>query len=163
MVPCDVDLVDFIVKNYRSAAKIVEVGVGSYPWVAKIVKNRIPWTDVVVTDVCEEKLKETKSTCPKLEVACDDIGNPSSEIYDGANLIYSIRPPPELIFEIHKVALKAGCDVLIRPLSHEECAFVFLIRDGWQSIQLDKSISYLLRKKVVEDHKICYSSRLNNV
>jgi hypothetical protein len=41
------------------------------------------------------------------------------DIYSGATLIYSIRPPEELQNHIKKVAESVGADLIIKPLSTE--------------------------------------------
>ena len=46
----------------------------------------------------------------------DDITSPKIQIYKGASLIYSIRPPPELFSAILMVSQKIGADCIIKPL-----------------------------------------------
>jgi uncharacterized UPF0146 family protein len=41
------------------------------------------------------------------------------ELYRGASLIYSIRPPLEMQLAMGQLAAKIGADVLIRPLMDE--------------------------------------------
>lgn len=49
----------------------------------------------------------------------DDIFNPNWKLYEGANLIYAIRPNPEVQNQILEVASEVGADVLLNVLSEE--------------------------------------------
>ena len=70
------DVVEFIAKSYKKAKKIVEVGVGAYPWIAKGVKERLPEAKVVVTDTNKETLAVIKESFPEIEVVYDDVLKP---------------------------------------------------------------------------------------
>ncbi len=140
------DLADFIAENYKNAEKIVEIGVGAYPWVAKRLKERLPNARVVVTDTDEEKLAYAKKVCPELEPVLDDILNPQVKVYEGADLIYSIRPPPELISEILKLVLKIGCGLLIRPYPGEEGGYDYPKRHGWRLVSHGRATFYWLKR-----------------
>lgn len=140
------DLVEFIVRNYGSAKKIVEVGVGSYPWIAEGIKERLPSTRIVVTDTNEETLTQVKKTCPEIDAVHDDVFNPDLKVYEKADLIYSLRPPPEIIHEILKLASKVRCDVLIRPYPNEEGGYSFTEREGWRLTSHGRATFYWLRK-----------------
>lgn len=102
------DIAEFILKNYRD--KVVEIGVGSLPQVAFALKDKL---DVIVTDIYEQKYHGIK-------FCRDDIFAPDMRIYEGATLIYSIRPPIEIQEGMAKTAKKAGADLLIRPLDNEK-------------------------------------------
>lgn len=115
----------WIVGQYGNAKRIVEIGVGGLPYVAIFVKERLPTTDVIATDVDRARLREIKARNPDIDTEFDDVSNPNVELYKGASLIYSIRPPPELIPCIVKVASRVHSDVLVRPLSGEEAGFDF--------------------------------------
>jgi len=69
--------------------------VGAHPWVAQSLKEKLPKTSVIATDIDKEKVDYIKRTCPTLEVIQDNVLAPRFEIYEEASLIYSIRPPPE--------------------------------------------------------------------
>jgi uncharacterized UPF0146 family protein len=101
------DIAEYILKNYKK--KVVEVGAGSLPHVALALKERI---NVVVTDIIEQKYDG-------LGFAVDDIFSPDMDIYKGATLIYSIRPPIEMQEAIALAAKKVGADLLIRPFGNE--------------------------------------------
>jgi len=134
------DIADFIARNYTLAEKIIEVGVGAYPWVAQKVKENLPDSLVVVTDTDREKLSHAQQVCSELTCVQDNILKPNLKVYAGADLIYSLRPPPELVSGIFTVALRVGCAVLIRPLSHEEDGYDFKKRQGWRLISHGRAI-----------------------
>jgi len=140
-------LADFIAKNYGKASKIVEVMVGAHPWVAQSIKGKLPNTSVIATDVDEEKIEYVKEACPTLEVVRDDILAPRFDVYKAAELIYSMRPPPELVPELVKLASKADCDLLIRPYSGEVAGYSFSQMDGWKIVKHNTASFYLLKKE----------------
>lgn len=115
----------WIAKNYSKARKIVEVGVGALPSVAISVKEMLPNVEVVVTDVNRERLAEIRKTHPQLRTQFDDILTPNLGVYKGASLIYSIRPHPELVPYMIRVARAVAADLLLRPLSIGEAGFEF--------------------------------------
>jgi len=102
------DLAEYIAQNYTG--RVVEVGAGHMPDVALAVRAR--GLDVLLTDR-EDRL------AGGLAVVADDIFSPKMEIYRGASLLYSIRPPLELQLAMGQVAARAGADVLVRPLGDE--------------------------------------------
>ncbi|MDD5474489.1 MAG: UPF0146 family protein [Candidatus Methanoperedens sp.] len=102
------DIAEYIIKNYRN--KVVEVGVGSLPHVALLLRDKM---DVVVTDVNEQKYTGVR-------FCRDDIFLPDMGIYRNASLIYSIRPPIDIQEAIARAAKEAGADLLIRPFGNEK-------------------------------------------
>jgi uncharacterized protein len=102
------DLAQFIAENY--SGRVVEVGVGHFPEVALSLQAR--GLDVLLTDKEERFLGG-------LRVEKDDIFSPRLELYRGASLLYSIRPPLELQLAMGLLAAKVGADVLVRPLMDE--------------------------------------------
>jgi len=80
-------------QHLLKASKIVEVMVGGHPWVAQSLKEKLPNTSVIATDIDKEKIDSIKRTCPTLEVIQDNIVAPRFETYEEAGLKYSIRPP----------------------------------------------------------------------
>jgi len=100
--------VEYVCKNYASARKVVEVGVGRdtgvLEGVAKCIEGEIFGTDI-------EPIADGNVTVLK-----DDILEPKLELYLGSDLIYSIRPPPELLPHIEKLAYDVGANLIIRPL-----------------------------------------------
>ncbi len=102
------DLAQFIARNYTG--RVVEVGAGHVPEVALGLQAR--GLDVVLTD------KEERLLCG-LRVEKDDIFSPRLELYLGASLLYSIRPPQEMQLAMGLLAAKLRADILIRPLQDE--------------------------------------------
>jgi uncharacterized UPF0146 family protein len=109
--------VNYIAGNYQSA---VEIGIGSYPDLAFALMGR--GTRVFATDIRAFQYDG-------LKVLVDDVTEPDIAAYGGADLIYSLRPPPELIPHMVRLAAKAGCDLIIKPLSSEHPGGQ-LARDG---------------------------------
>jgi len=102
------DLARFIARNY--SGRVVEVGVGYFPDVALALMER--GLDVKLTDK-EERL------LGGLLVEKDDIFSPRMELYGGAGLLYSIRPPLEMQLAMGQIAMRIRADVLVRPLMDE--------------------------------------------
>ncbi|MFQ5888127.1 MAG: UPF0146 family protein [Candidatus Hydrothermarchaeales archaeon] len=102
------DFVEFVIKNYRYAKKIIEVGVGQRSEVLKELDKALD-AQVIGTDI--------KADDPKIVI--DDITKPKLEIYTGADLIYSLRLPIELHPFVEEVAKRVGSDLIIKPLSTE--------------------------------------------
>lgn len=141
------DFVDFVIQNYRNVEKIVEIGIGAYPSVAVRLKKLLPSIHLIVTDIDREKLAKIKEKYTNLEPVYDDIFTPQLNLYSGAELIYSIRPPPELVPEIRKLALTLGSDLLIRPYFNEEGDYDYSSLDGWQLTTHKRAIFYVLKSK----------------
>ena len=77
---------------------------------SNILKEKLTDTDIKLVDIYpanEDVIKE-------------DITNPTDEIYENSDLIYSIRPPEELQKDILKLGLKYNTDIIIKPLFTEE-------------------------------------------
>lgn len=102
------DFAEYIIKNYPHARKIVEVGVGKEFSVCEELKRNLKNTEILATDVQAS-----------MGAVSDDASSPRMEMYKDADLIYSIRPPPELYEYIEKLAREIGADLLIRPLSSD--------------------------------------------
>jgi uncharacterized protein len=102
------DLADYICTHY--SGRVVEVGAGYVSDVALTLSFR--GLDVAVTDIQERFLDG-------LHVEKDDIFSPRLELYEGACLIYSLRPPLEMQIAIGDLARRIGADILIRPLGDE--------------------------------------------
>ncbi len=104
----------YIAENYGSAYKIVEVGVGRMPETARELRHLLPECQLVVTDI--EKPEELPDG---VNFYYDDVAKPNIQIYERADLIYSIRPPPELQPSLLRVARKVGADLLIKFIAGE--------------------------------------------
>jgi len=109
-----------IAEFVASFGKAVEVCCGYYCEVAKILKDR-----GLLLCVCD-KNKEVGEVFSGLGIeffACD-VENPGDrllEVCRKADVVYSIRPPPELWKSIFSLAKLTGCVCVIRPMS---CDFV---------------------------------------
>jgi uncharacterized UPF0146 family protein len=104
------DVTSYINTYYFGAKKIVEVGIGGEEVVYLELKKN-PKREVLAVDIT-----------PHGEVAYDDVIDPDLEIYQGADLIYSVRPPPEIIPYLQLIASAVEANLLIRPLSTDSCA-----------------------------------------
>ncbi len=100
------DLAEFICCRYKG--KVVEVGAGFVTDVA----SRLNTLGLVITD-------REKIDLGGITVQADDIFSPCKVIYEGASLIYSLRPPLEVQIAMGKLAREIGADVLVRPLGDE--------------------------------------------
>lgn len=133
--------VEYVTENYRGAKKIVEVGVGRFPKVAIEIKRALPSTEVVVVDSNPETISEIKCIFPALRAVQDDVQKPNVQMYAGADLIYSIRPPLELWSHLIDVSKYSHSDLIIKPL-HDELPSV---APEFQLVNFRNS-SFLLRK-----------------
>jgi len=96
-------LAEYIAERYK---KVVEIGIGNYTAVAEYLSSR--GVKVIATDVREVQTS--------VEFFIDDIRNPRISLYNGIELVYSIRPPPELFKSIRELASKLNADCIIKPL-----------------------------------------------
>jgi len=134
------DFARFVAKNYASARKIVEVGVGHRIDVAIEVKSRLPNTEVVVTDKDESWIRLHKT--PRVKAVVDDIDNPRLALYEGAALVYSLQPPLELVPSLVSLAGRVCADLLVVPVMDEQEAFH---TGGWKKVtQLGRTLGWLL-------------------
>jgi uncharacterized UPF0146 family protein len=101
-------IADYIHKNY--SGKVVEVGIG-YNWTVALELRRKGF-NVIATDIREIPIRY-------VNFVLDDVTNPKLEVYSGSSLVYSIRPPPEIVPYIVKVGKSVGADVLVRPFGNE--------------------------------------------
>lgn len=109
-------LVDFIAGRYSNAA---EVGIGLSPDIAFALLRK--GIRVFATDILQFHYRG-------LKVVIDDITLPDVSLYRGTDLIYSMRPPPELIPYMKRLASMVSADLILKPLSDEYI-------DGWQLMQ----------------------------
>lgn len=133
------DIAEFIALRYGYALKIVEIGVGFQFDVAVALKKKLPNALIVVVDVNPDAVEEAKKL--GLTAYVDNIITPNMKIYEDASLLYSVRPPPELIPYIRKTAEKLKCPLIIRLLSGE---LINLQQQGWRSILYGKARLQLL-------------------
>jgi len=102
-------LAEYISARYRG--RVVEIGIGWNFRVAELLAKS--GLKVVATDMREIDVPEF------IEFYVDDVMYPDLSIYEGANLIYSLRPPLELYPYIVRIAKAVGADCLIRPFGNE--------------------------------------------
>jgi uncharacterized UPF0146 family protein len=99
-------LIEYLSLHYR---KVVEIGIGSYPKVALALKAR--GLQVTATDIQPEFVG--------VPVEFDDIRSPRLDLYDGAQAIYAVRPPLELLPSLKRLANKLAVDLVVKPLAAE--------------------------------------------
>ncbi|MCX7927153.1 MAG: UPF0146 family protein [Candidatus Omnitrophica bacterium] len=140
----------YILQNYSKARKIVEIGVGAVWWVCAYIKKRGPANlEVIATDVNPLLLKETSTALEKyaidVQVVRDDVTKPCNDIYDNANLIYAIRPYPELTQHLIDLAERIKADLLIYKFPQE---IDDQIKMNFEPVRYKKSRhTFYLRKK----------------
>ena len=126
------DIADYIINNYKN--KVVEVGIGSLPEVALLLKDKL---DVVVTDINEQKYAGVR-------FCRDDIFKPDMGIYRNASLIYAIRPPIDLQDAIAAIAREVGADLIIRPFGNEKADLIKYFKE-YSLVNYKKTRFYLYR------------------
>ena len=89
--------------------RIAEVAVGKFNMIAEVLSSRENIT-LIKTDICPADESVIK----------DDITNPDFKIYEGVDMIYSIRPPSELQPHLVNLAQKINCQLIIKPLTNED-------------------------------------------
>jgi len=132
MIPDYEDIAEYIINHYRN--KVVEVGVGSLPHVALLLKEKL---DMIITDVNEPKYSGVR-------FCRDDVFNPDMGIYRNASLIYSIRPPIDLQDAIAKIAKEVGSDLIIRPFGNEKADLRKYFKD-YSLVNYKKTRFFLFR------------------
>lgn len=104
MLPDYKDFAEYIALHYPRAGKIIEVGVGREPGVAEELMHRVK-AQVITVDIAAEAMVR------------DDVTSPKLELYQGAGLIYAVRPNPELYPYLLRIAREVKADLIIRPFS----------------------------------------------
>jgi hypothetical protein len=99
---------EYIAKHYTDT---VEVGIGKNTTAAQILHNS--GVRVRCTDVKEVPVPACLSFSP------DDIFSPDISLYEGADVIYAIRPAIEMIPPLVAVAKRIQCDLLVYHLGFE--------------------------------------------
>lgn len=89
--------------------RIAEIGVGKFDMIAEVLSSRENIT-LIKTDISPADKSVIK----------DDITNPDFRIYEGVDMIYSIRPPSELQPHLVNLAQKINCQLIIKPLTNED-------------------------------------------
>jgi uncharacterized UPF0146 family protein len=99
--------------------KCAEIGIGHFPDLALALAAK--GVEVFATDI-------VPLTYEGLRVIIDDVTSPDISLFYGVDLIYSMRPPPELVFYMERLAASLSADLIVKPLSSE---FV----DGRESVR----------------------------
>ena len=110
-------LIEYLSRHYRHVA---EVGIGSYAKVALALQAR--GLSVVATDIQPQALG--------IPVEFDDLTAPRLDLYKGAEAIYAVRPPPELVPPLKQLAGLLAADLVVRPLASEPVDGLLVTRAG---------------------------------
>ncbi|MEW6410290.1 MAG: UPF0146 family protein [Nitrospirota bacterium] len=100
-------LINYIASKYCNTA---EIGIGYFPDVAFALLEK--GVQVFATDIRPFQYIG-------LKVVVDDIMNPDISIYTSVDLIYSLRPPPELVPYMVRLARIHPTDLIVKPLTSE--------------------------------------------
>lgn len=104
------DFAEYILSEVgEKRVKIAEIGVGKFDKIADELSKHENIT-VIKTDILPKD-----ST-----VIEDDVTNPNLDLYDGVDIIYSIRPPGELQPYLVRLAQKIDSQLIIKPLTNED-------------------------------------------
>jgi uncharacterized UPF0146 family protein len=103
-----------LVDRLSGYARVVEVGVGHRPEVARRVAAT--GTDVTATDI---RSRETPRT---VGFVVDDVTHPDRGIYTGADALYALNCPPELHRPVRDLARAVGADCLFTTLGTDQPA-----------------------------------------
>lgn len=111
-------LVDYISLRYNP---IVEIGIGHFSDVASALA--VKGVTIFATDI-----KPFRYKCFKCVI--DDITQPDLWLYAGSKLVYSIRPPLELVPYMIRLAEKISADLIVKPLSDEHPGGQLITREN---------------------------------
>ena len=104
------DFAEYILSEVgEKRVKIAEIGVGKFDKISDELSKHENIT-VIKTDILPKD-----ST-----VIEDDVTNPNLDLYDGVDIIYSIRPPGELQPYLVRLAQKIDSQLIIKPLTNED-------------------------------------------
>lgn len=106
------DIVNYIINNYNDAGKIIEAGIGREGSLFQELEDRLPETLLLAIDKNKGEDK----------MIIDDVMDPYMDLYEDADLIYSIRPNPEMVDPLMDIAQSVGADLLIRPFGLDSCS-----------------------------------------
>jgi hypothetical protein len=113
------DIVAYIVANYQKATKIIEIGIGNLPLIAVEIKKKLPTALILVIDINQAVLEDIARKYPRLVTVIGNVFSPNIGVYQNANLIYSIRPPAEMLPAMLKIAKQVKANLIIRPITDE--------------------------------------------
>ncbi|UCG13793.1 MAG: hypothetical protein JSU72_04800 [Deltaproteobacteria bacterium] len=110
-------MIEYLSQRYQ---RVVEIGIGSYPKVALALKAR--GLSVVATDIQPQAVG--------LPVQLDDVTAPRLDLYRDAQVIYAVRPPPELVPALKRLAHRLAINLVVKPLAAEPVDGVLVTRAG---------------------------------
>lgn len=131
-------IAEYISRNYPHAQKIIEIGVGFAPWTAIQLRELLPAAKIVVVDNNPEALNDLEKY--GIDPLQDDVFKPKIRRYVGADLIYSIHPPVELIEPIRLIADTVNAELLVKPLSEDAYLYGF---ERWKKVTLNSCVIFL--------------------
>ncbi|NLZ29288.1 MAG: hypothetical protein GX885_00815 [Methanomicrobiales archaeon] len=99
---------EYIAIRYRRA---VEVGIGDNPDVARMIAAA--GVLILCTDIRPGIRHDG------LTIMIDDIFEPDVGLYEGADLIYALRPGVEMVPPLIALATRIDCDLLVYHLGYE--------------------------------------------
>ncbi len=103
------EFAEFILLNLKNKeSKIIEVGIGKEHSVYNELKKLKANIIAVDIDISSD------------EFIKDDITKPNMSVYEKGEIIYSIRPPPELYPFLKEIARKVKALLIIKPLATDE-------------------------------------------
>ena len=123
-------LVGYIAGRY---ANTVEIGIGHFPDVAYALLDR--QVNLLATDILPFEYAG-------LRVVQDDVTEPDFDLYKNTDLLYSMRPPSELVPYMVRLAERISADLIVKPLSSEYL-------DG-RLIKWGDAIFYLWNRRITE-------------
>ena len=140
------NIIEYIINNYKYSKKIVEVGVGKLPQIALGLKEKLPETEIIVTDLDPHILEQLSSQYIKTVV--DDICSPDMRVYYNSDLIYSVRPPPEFQYYLLRIAKIVKADLILRLLTNEHlCVY----HPKHEIINYKKTVLHLFKLKISKE------------
>jgi len=103
---------NLIDKSEDSNCKIIEIAIGKFFGVSNYLLNCSKCDDInfIATDISPSNKN----------ILFDDIKSPNMDIYRGADLIYSIRPPQELQPFIEDIVAETRSKLIIKPFFNED-------------------------------------------
>ncbi len=121
------------------------MGIGNYAKVALALKAR--GLSVLATDINPRAVG--------LPVELDDVRAPRLALYLSAQAIYSVRPPPELMPPLKRLAELLAVDLIVKPLASEPV-------DGFLITEAGTFFYLFSQEKTSRSHKPSDPPRLQN-
>jgi uncharacterized UPF0146 family protein len=105
------ETVNAIVDRLESADRVVEIGIGNRPAVARELAAR--GVSVTATDIVD------RETPPRVRFVRDDVTAPTISVYEGADALFAQNLPPELHRPTTLLAADIGADCLFTTLGSD--------------------------------------------